>query len=200
MRHALTLLASAALLVSLGCQPKAPKPIYGPWEEGLTLAFENPTLPQPQRTSERMQVRVTRTILAPGAPTLVHLDLVNLHGQMGLLFRHQDGGIALVDDKGLVFAQPLPVGFPKQTQWVDRGIQYRVVGRATWDGAAILPTTADPVGYWVESRDNQGHGRRVLFLPNLGEVESREDRNGTWVTVNRLVARGFTDVPSLTRS
>jgi hypothetical protein len=72
-----------------------------------------------------------------------------------------------------------------------------VIGRAAWEGAALLPPTADPVGVWVETGPPQGVHRRTLYLPNLGEVESREERDGTWVVVNRLVARGFTDLPAI---
>jgi hypothetical protein len=199
MRTILKQSAPAALLVLLACQPKPAAPIYGPWEEGLTLTFEDPSKPQPLRSAERMQVRVTRATLNPGAPALVQVNLASTRGQMNLNFRYQEGGIALVDDQGQLLAQPLPVGVSKFSQWVDRGVQYRVIGRAAWDGAAILPATSDPVGVWVESRPPQGLPRRTLFLPNLGEVESREERNGTWVVINRLVARGFTDLPILKR-
>jgi hypothetical protein len=30
-------------------------------------------------------------------------------------------------------------------------------------------------------------------------VETREERAGAWVTVNRLVARGFTSLPAIKR-
>jgi len=200
MRAALTRLAPVALLLLLACEPKAAKPIFGPWEEGLTLTFENPSLPQPQRAQNRMQVRVARTTLSPGAPPVVQVDIANTRGQISLIFRHQDGGIALIDEKGQVLVQPLPIGFPEIAQWSDRGTRYQMIGRATWEGAAVLPTGTDPIGYWVESRSPEGFRRRTLFLPSIGEVESREERGGNWVTVNRLVARGFTDVPSIKRS
>ncbi len=200
MRPALTRLAPAALLLLLACQPKTAKPIFGPWEEGLTLSFENPTVPQPQRSQNRMQVRVAQSTLSPGMPSVVRVDIANTRGQVSLTFRHQDGGIALIDDKGQVLVQPLPIGFPDVAQWVDRGTQYRMVGRGAWEAASVLPAGTDMVGYWVESRTPEGFRRRLLFLPNLGEVEAREERGGEWVTVNRLVARGFTDVPSIKRS
>lgn len=195
MRKA-SLLLAPPLLLALACQPRAAQPIYGAWEEGLTLAFENPSEPQPQRSTDRLQVRVARSSMAPGAPRLVQLDLTSLRGQMSVLVRHQDGGIALLGEDGRVVAQPLPPGFPATSAWEDRGIQFRMVGRATWEGASLLPATSDPVGVWVETRPPQGPRRRTLYLPNLGEVESREERGGTWVTVNRLVARGFVDLPA----
>jgi hypothetical protein len=194
MRRALSLAAPAVLLLSLACQPRAASPVYGPWEEGLTLAFEDPSQPQPQRSLDRLQVRVARSSMAPGPPQLVQLDQTSLRSQMSTVVRYQDGGIALMGADGQVVAQTLPPGFPATTSWVDRGVQFRVVGRATWEGAAILPATSDPVGVWVEARPPQGPRRRILYLPNLGEVESQEERGGGWVTVNRLVARGFPDL------
>ena len=189
-------LVPAALLLLLACQPQVAPPIYGPWEEGLTLTFEDPSKPQPERSESRLQVRVARATLNPGAPTQVQLTVANTRGQAKMTFRYQDGGVAVIDEAGQVLAQPLPVGSANFTQWVDHGIQFRVLGRAAWDGAALLPATSDPVGLWVESRPPQGPLQRTLFLPNLGEVESRVERNGTWVVVNRLVARGFTDAPT----
>ena len=196
MRAILGLITPAALLLSLACQPRAAQPVYGPWEEGLTLTFEDPSEPQPQRSSDRLQMRVARSSMAPGSPHLVQLDLASLRGQLSMIVRHQDGGIALLGDDGHVVAQALPPGFPATTAWEDRGIQFRVVGRARWKGAALLPTTSDPVGVWVEARPNQGPRRRTLYLPNLGEVEAQEERGGTWITINHLVGRGFVDLPA----
>ena len=202
MHPRLSLLAPAALLapvarvLSLACQPRPAAPIYGPWEEGLTLAFEDPSRPQPERSSDRLQVRVARSSVAPGSPRVVQLDLASLRGHMSLLIRHQDGGIALLGEDGQVLAQTLPPGFPSTATWEDRGTRFRVVGRATWEGAALLPATSDPVGVWVEAQPPHGPRRRTLYLPNLGEVESQEERDGAWMTVNRLVARGFVDLPA----
>jgi len=192
------LLAPAALLLALACQPRTATPIYGPWEEGLTLAFENPTLAtKTQRSVDRLQVRVAHSSMAPGAPRLVQLDLTSLRGRITMLARYQDGGIALLSEDGGMVAQTLPPGFPETTAWQERGVQFRVVGRAAWKGAGkLLPATSDPVGVWVEARSPQGPRHRTLYLPNLGEVESQEERDGAWVTVNRLVARGFVDMPA----
>lgn len=195
MRRALPLVAPALLLLSLACQPRLASPVYGPWEEGLTLAFEDPSQPQPQRSEDRLQVRVARSSMAPGPPRLVQLDLTSLRSQMSLVVRYENGGTALLSETGQVVAQTLPSGFPATPAWVDRGVQFHVLGRATWEGAALLPPTSDPVGVWVEARPPQGPRRRTLYLPNLGEVESQEERGGGWITVNRLVARGFVDLP-----
>lgn len=199
MRPVSALLAPAVLLLAVACHLGAPAhpaaPVYGPWEEGLTLAFEDPSLPQPGRSADRLQVRVARSAIAPGSPRVVQLDLSSLRSHMSLLARYQDGGIALLGEDGKVLAQTLPPGFPATAAWDDRGVHYRVVGRATWEGAALLPATSDPVGVWVEAQPPKGPRRRTLYLPNLGEVESQEERAGAWVTVNRLVARGFVDLP-----
>ena len=200
MRGIFHLLVPAVLLAGLACQsqPAAPM-VYGPWEEGLTLAYENPSQPQPQRSQDRLQIRVARSTMGPGAPGLVQLDLTTIQGQRSVLVRHRDGGIDLVEDSGRVLAQPLPAHFPDIAPWVDQDTECRVIGRATWEGASLLPATSDPVGVWVETRSPKGLRRRVLLLPNLGEVESREERDGSWVAVNRLVARGFTDLPAIKR-
>lgn len=197
LRRCPALLAPAVLLLALACQSRSAQPVYGPWEEGLTLIFEDPSLPQPERMSDRLQVRVAQSSMAPGAPRLVRLDLANVRGQASLWVRHQDGGIALLGEDGRVVAQTLPPGFPATAAWQDRGTQFSVVGRAAWEGAGILPSTSDPVGVWVEAQPAHGPRRRTLYLPNLGEVESLEERGGAWVAVNRLVGRGFVDLPSI---
>ncbi len=199
MRSLSALFAAATLLVALACEPQAAAPVYGPWEEGLTLAFEDPSQPQPQRSAARLQVRVARSGVAPGAPRQVQLDLTNTGGRASLLQRHQKGGIDLLAEDGRVLAQMLPVGFPATATWTDQGTEFRVVGRAAWQHAAILPTTADPIGIWVEARPLQGPRRRALYLPDLGVVETLLERDGSWIAVSRLVARGFTDLPAIPR-
>ena len=199
MRSLLGCLAPVALLACLACQPRTAAPVYGPWEEGLTLAYEDPSQPQAQRFEDRIQVRVAHSVMAPGPPGLVQLDLTSSRGQIKVLARHRDGGIDLVDESGRVLAQSLPARFPATPGWAERGTQFRVIGRAAWDGAALLPATSDPIGIWVEARSPQGLRRQTLYLPNLGEVESREARNGSWIVVNRLVSCGFTDLPNFKR-
>jgi hypothetical protein len=175
-------------------QPRAR--VYGPWEEGLTLAYEDPSVPQPQRSRERLQVRVAKASFQADGSGTVQLDYASQRGSLRLVLRHHAGGIALLGPDGKVLAQLLPEGFPNTSAWEDRGTAFHVVGRATWDGASILPSTSSAVGVWVEARPTQGPLRRTLYLPSLGEVESQEFRQGTWVAVNRLVARGFTDLPT----
>jgi len=199
MRTGLVLVAAAALVVSLGCRSHASPKVYGPWEEGLTLAFENPSQPEPQRYQDRFQIRVARARMDPGKPSLIQLDMTSSRGQLSVLVRHQDGGVAMVTEDGRVLSQPLPPGFPAAPEWKNGDWTCRVVGRATWEGATLLPATSDPVGVWVEARSASAPARRTLYLPNLGEVESREEQKGAWVPVNRLVARGFSDLPALNR-
>jgi len=199
MPRLLPRLASIALLLTLACQPPAAPQVYCPWEEGLTLTFEDPSLPQPQRGTHRLQVRVAKAAVAPGPPGLIQVDLSSLQGQQPITLRQQGGGVSLVTDQGQMLSVILPAGFPATATWTDRGIEFRVVGRATWDGASLLPATADPVGIWVEARPLQGPRRRTLYLPNLGEVETQEERAGAWVTVHRLVACGFTSLPAIKR-
>jgi hypothetical protein len=191
-------LGPLALLAGLACQPQPSKPvILGPWEEGLTLSYENPTLPASQRMNRRLQVRVAQARIAPNEPGVVQLTYTSLQGQVSLLVRHAKGGMALFTEDGKPLIQLLPEGFPTVTSWVDRGAAFHLVGRAAWDGAALLPPGSDPVGFWVEVVPPNGPRSRTLYLPNLGEVETQEWREGAWVTVNHLVARGFTDLPSI---
>ncbi len=187
-----------SLLVLLACEARPSQAqVYGPWEEGLTLAYEDPSLPAAEQRSHRLQVRVAKAHLGPGEPSQVQLDFASASGQFALQVRHRKGGVALLAADGTPLAQPLPEGFPQVSPWEDRGTTCRVVGRGTWEGASLLPPGAPAVGVWVEASPSAGPRRRTLYLPNLGEVESREERSGTWIVVNRLVARGFTDLPAI---
>lgn len=198
MRRMGLLLGSATLLLALACQPRQAA-VYAPWEEGLTLAYEDPTLPQPARSAGRLQVRVARAPIAPGGPTAVQLDLTSTQGRTTLNLLCKGGGVSLVAPDGQGQTRLLPEGFPAGDTWTERGITFRVVGRGAWSGARLLPPGTDPVGVWVEATPAQGPRRRILYLPDLGEVESLEERAGAWTPVNVLVARGFTDLPTLTR-
>lgn len=194
------LLAAAALVLLAACQPRSPLPVrYGPWEEGLTLAYEDPSTPEPLRTQQRLQVRVGRAQFSSAGEGVVRLDYTSVQGALSLVLRHHAGGITLLGPDGQPLAQLLPAGFPATRAWEDHGTAYRVIGRGAWDGARQLPSTAPSVGVWVEARPAHGPLRRTLYLPDLGEVESIELRGGAWVPVNRLVARGFTDLPFSTR-
>lgn len=189
-------LPAAALVLLAACQPQPRGPVrYGPWEEGLTLAYEDPSVPEPQRTQQRLQLRVGRASFPTDGDGTVRLDYTSYQGSLTLVLHHHAGGIALVGPDGKSLAQLLPEGFPRTQAWEDHGTAYQVVGRGTWDGAALLPATSSRVGVWVEARPAHGPLRRTLYLPDLGEVESTELRGGEWIPVNRLVGRGFTDLP-----
>jgi hypothetical protein len=193
----LRILPVAALILLTACQyPSSRSTLpYGPTEEGLTLAYEDPSLPQPERSQERLQVRVARAKFQDDGTGVVRLNYTSHRVSLDLLLRHQQGGIALISSDGMPLAQLLPEGFPQTETWEAHGTRYHVLGRATWDGAGLLPETRDPVGVWVESRPESGPRRRTLYLHGLGEVETQELRGSVWVTVNRLVSLGFTDLP-----
>lgn len=195
------LLAVPALLLLLACQPKAVAPVvYGPWEEGLTLAFEDPSLPTPEaRTASRYQLRVSKGLMDPTKPGEVELTESTLTGSYAYRMRYERGGRALLGEDGKLVAWVLPQGFPDAVQtWADapRGLSFRILGRAVWTAPFALPATVDATGLWVETERKDGLKRRSFYLKDLGEVESLEWRNGAWVAVNRLVGRGFTDLPS----
>ena len=196
IRSLRSLLPVAALLSACACMPQPGHQVYGPREEGLTLAYEDPSLPQPQQSQERLQVRVAKASFPSAGTGTVLLDYTSLRGSLTLALRHQAGGIALLGPDGKDLAQLLPEGFPRVASWQARGTSFQVIGRGAWDGAAMLPSTSPSVGVWVEARPASGVTRRTLYLPDLGEVESLELRQGVWIPVNRLVARGFTDLPA----
>lgn len=201
MNRTLRGLAPVALLLALGCERTIapPRQPFAAWEEGLTLIYEDPRLPEVARLQERLQVRVAKcTQLAEGR--LVAETFTTLKSQsMATLLVRQDGGTALWDGQKIA-AILLPPGFPDRVdRWTDRGVRYTVCGRALVDLPGLkLPDTLDPVGVWVEAEPVEGRGarRRILYMQGLGEVESRIFQDGRWVPVNRLVSRGFTDAAS----
>jgi hypothetical protein len=167
-------------------------PLYAPWEEGLTLIYEDP------RSHDRMQVRVAQSRSEGGEQTVTETYSTlssNLEGR----FRLKDGGVVL-EAGGSAGIRLLPEGFPDRTsRWEARNRLYWVVGRATASLPGVrLGDPEDAVGVWVEScrQDGQGPRQRVLYLPNVGEAQTLEWSGGRWVETNRLVSRGFTDVPN----
>jgi hypothetical protein len=189
------------VLLVLGCRPRPTGPgVYGPWEEGLTLAFEDPSLPTPEaRAASHYQLRVFKGLTDPTKPGVVKLTENTLQNSYTYAMQYEAGGRALLGEDGKLVAWILPQGFPDQVQaWADapRGFTFRLIGRAAWAAPFKLPATVDTTGLWVETERKDGLKRRGLYLQGLGEVESMEWRDGRWVTVNRLVARGFTDLPA----
>lgn len=189
------------LVLSLACDraENTPKEIFAPAQAGQILAYENPTLPQPQRRAERLQIRITKTELV-GASLMVTKTFTTLQGQMEALFSYNNGGVRLMKDPTNPALVMLPPSFPNVRTWTDRNREYRVEGRAMMPEMDLpLPSTLDRLGIWVasESMDGQGPKLRTFYLPNLGEIETQAFQNGKWVSVNRLVEYGFEDAPAI---
>jgi hypothetical protein len=165
--------------------------IYAPWEEGLTLVYEDP------RSHERMQVRVKDSKPENGE-LAVTSTYSSLTSNLEARFRLKDGGVVL-DAGGPGGLRLLPEGFPDSVgRWEARSRFFWVVGRATADLPGVrLPDPQAAEGVWVEScrPDGSGPRQRVLYLPDVGEAETLEWQGTQWVMTNRLVQRGFTDLP-----
>lgn len=184
------------LLAGLGCDrlvTPVPARVYAPWEDGLTLGYENPSLTPDQRVQERLQVRVKRTAFTGTGRTVVE-TFTTLTGAMDATFTHSRGGVTLGADPGRG-VRILPEGFPDQvSRWEDRGYMHWVVGRAQVKLPGLnLP---ESTGVWVETLPvgKEGLRQRTLLLPDIGEAETLIWREGAWVPVARLVSRGFTDL------
>lgn len=192
----------AMLLVSVACDRtlhRVRKTVYVPWEEGLTLIYEDPTLPPSERFGQRLQRRVAASRETPEGRR-VTITYSSLRSNQAFEFLHKDGGWQMMNGGAALFRM-LPEGFPDRvTQWEDsaRGISFRMIGRATLQNPALkLPEDFDRVGIWVEMEGQSGPKRRIFFLPGIGEAESLVLQDGRWVMVNQLVSCGFTDAPSL---
>jgi hypothetical protein len=187
------------LALVIGCDPRLmpERPaVYGPWEEGLTLGYENPSSPAGMREQDRIQVRVKRS-LATAEGRRVVLNISSMAGAMDTTFLQSGGGITMVnvpEDKSRV----LPKGFPDHvSRWQDQGQMNWVVGRASvaFPGVQLEPGSGQ--GVWVESVPVHGPGMRLrtLFLPGIGKAEILVFRNGNWYSIFHLASRGFTDAP-----
>jgi hypothetical protein len=189
-------LAAAALVASLGCdsmvRPEA-RAVYGPWEEGLTLVYDNPS-----RQDSQLQVRVKSSQLSGAGRTVVE-TYSTLAGAMELTFRQERGRVSFKVDGGREI-EMLPEGFPDRVStWEGRGNVYRIVGRSRVDLPGVKLSDPDAIGIWVESEPVSGppglQRMRTLLVPDLGEVLTMTWKDGRWLTVNRLAAQGFTDPP-----
>ncbi|MBL0210667.1 MAG: hypothetical protein IPQ13_07110 [Holophagaceae bacterium] len=191
-----------ALLVALlgsglACERTAPETLYAPAEAGLTLAYENPSLPQPRRGQERMQVRIAK-VEKEDAKLFVTKTFTTFEGQMDVLFCCENGGVDLMKDPKTKALVVLPPHFPDVQAWEERGRRHRVEGRAAMPETGLaLPDTLGRVGVWVasETLDGKGPRRRTFYLPRLGEIETQEFQEGRWIVVNRLFSYGFSDLP-----
>ncbi len=190
-------LVSLLLASGLACERTDPNQLFAPAEVGLTLAYENPSLPAPERAQERLQVRIARVEQAD-KKLMVTKTFATLQGQMDVLFAYEDGGVSLMRDPKTPALVVLPPRFPNVRPWEERGRRYQVAGRAAMPETGLrLPETMDRTGVWVDSEsiDGKGPKLRSFFLPRLGEVETQEFHDGKWVAVNRLFSYGFEDLP-----
>jgi hypothetical protein len=189
-------LAGVGLALLLGCDRMAQPPrqaVYAPWEEGLTLAYEQPDLPPALRPNRRVQLRVTQTTPSPQG-TRVQLASTTYQGTGGLTWVLHQGGFGVMDAKGGL-TQVLPEGFPDRVnRWETPEGHFQVVGYARPD-FPWLPADMDATGVWVEAEMANGVRQRTLYLPDIGEAELRVWQEGRWVSRLRLVSRGFTDAP-----
>lgn len=190
-------IAAAMLACSLACERTDAEQRFAPMEAGLTLAYENPNLPEPRRSKERMQVRIAKVEQVDGK-WLVTKTFTTIEGQLDVLFAYENGGVSLMKDPKTAAAVVLPARFPNVKSWEEHGRRYTVEGRAAMPETGLsLPDTTPRLGVWVASQalDGKGPKRRSFFLPRLGEIETQEFQDGKWVTVNRLFSYGFSDLP-----
>jgi hypothetical protein len=194
--------AVAVLLAALpGCRPAtATAERFEAWEEGMTMIFENPTLPDAspasQRFHERYQKQVVRSVEA-GGERRVGTQFTTFQGQQVVSLVLRDGGVQFQDAQGRA-AMILPQGFPERTSsWTSGDYRMKVLGRARWDrDKPVFPAIRPPEGVWVEGEPlGAGTRTRVFYLPDFGEVEKREWRGGSWVTTNLMVGFSFQEVP-----
>jgi len=189
-----------ALVLGTGCDARLmPRKaeLFAPWEEGLTLGYENPSLPAAQRLQERFQVRV-KEARPSAAGRVVVLTTTTLTGAIDITFLQTDGGVLLGSDPD-GRTRVLPKGFPDRTsQWEDRGVFHQVVGRACVTLPGVRFGEPGPAeGVWVEASPLHAAGprTRTLYLPGIGEAETLVWKDGQWQAVFRLASRGFTDLP-----
>jgi hypothetical protein len=188
-------LAVAAILLLAGCDrmvSKEPAQVYGPGEEGLTLVYADPSQP----AQPRLQMRVAK-VESTAEGRRVTETWSNVNGQMEITILQREGGVSIAPPGREPF-MVLPPGFPdRTTSWIARGRLGRVIGRSRVDLPGVDLPQGPLEGVWVEilPLDEAGTARRALYVPDIGEVESLEWRKGDWIPVNRLVSRGFTDLP-----
>lgn len=187
-------LVPVLLPLALACAPTESN-VYGPHRAGLTLIYQNPSLPEAQRAEQRQQLRVEASKEVDGG-VMVRRSYSSLSSPpLDLVVFHRGGGTALVRPDGGARLQVLPEGFPDRVQtWEVQGTRYRVLGRAEARLAMTLPS-GQRLGVWVESIPAKGPRTRVFYLPGLGEAESLVQEGNGWICVNRLVSMGHTDAP-----
>jgi len=195
--RALVLPLLAVGLLGCGLVPPEPLRSYVPVEEGLTLQYEDPSQPSKDPFHDRVQVRVAASRRENGVRKLLFTTTTH-QGQTQVFYLERDGGLfrPMGDQSTVVL---FPEGFPHRVQrWESQAMHFRLMGYAMHTVPGLsLPPDLDRLGVWVEASDASGPIRRTFYLPGIGEAEGYERRQDTWVCVNRLVARGFTDAPAL---
>ncbi len=201
MKPSIPFLLSALLVGSVACDrtlAQARRTVYVPWEAGLTLISEDPTLPPGARFQERMQRRVSASKDTPEGRR-VTLTYSTLRSNNTFEFLSRDGGWVGMEGDRQTF-RLLPEGFPDRVdRWEDkaRGTTFRVLGRAALQNPDLkLPEDYDRIGVWVEMVSKNGLKNRIFFLPGIGQAEHQVFQGGRWIVVDRLVSRGFTDLPT----
>jgi len=206
MKHCLlqaSFLAAVALM--LGCERQEEQAaIYAPIVAGTILQFET-SRPDPDNevnASDRLQLRVLQAKQADNGLEVV-CEYSTLQGTTTTtILCQKDGGVFLVgsdDSKNM----QLPPGFPDKTaSWQSNRATFQVLGRAKahLEGIELY----DPIGVWVEATTIppqpspyffwKGEAR-ILFLPGIGEAETRVLHEGNWVTVRKLVGVGTSTEP-----
>ena len=194
-------LIPASLLLLTACQQPGPavRRPYAAAEEGLTLVYINPSLPQEEQAAQRLQVRVDKVLdREDGAQVVFKSFTVGVQLPFQSRFVLKNGGVGLLSPDGKSELPLLPEGFPERTaSWTRVGAQFRILGRGAWtSGAKVLPPDRGSEGIWVEARTASGAVSRTLYLPAFGEVQTDERQaDGRWLTVNLLTQYGFTDLP-----
>ena len=196
--------ALVILAFSPGCDrmlAPARHPVYAAWEEGLTLGYENPQLTDTaQRTQNRQMVRVKEAKPAASG-MMITKTFTSFSGQAETRVLEYNGGVRLqAGTPGGILL--LPEGFPDRvSRWSTRGTFNWVVGRATADLPGVrFADSGDVTGIWVESisQSDPTVRSRTFYLPDIGEAETMtwDQEHWRWAVTNRLVTRGFTDVPA----
>lgn len=193
-------LAALLLVLAAGCRPEPAAPVFWEaWETGRTMVFEMPVHAGPRAEAtfnNRFQKQVQRSEVVPGGRK-VEMRFTTFGGQRSVDLLLKGGGVALADGQGRTLPV-LPEGFPDRAgAWTTPFMRCKVLGRARWERpGAPLPPGQEREGVWVEAEVLQGEGRiRVLYLPDLGEVERREFDGTRWVTTQVLVGVSYQELP-----
>jgi hypothetical protein len=198
MKHCLLpapFLATLAILTA--CEKQEGQPtFYAPTAVGTTLQFETLKPDNGTWPNDRLQLRVLQARQTDDGLEVTY-DYSTLQRNAKATFLcQQNGGIFQVKADGSKDMQ-LPPGFPDSaTSWQRNRVTFKVLGRAKANLEGI--ELYDPIGVWVEARAEspQPQGKaRILFLPSIGEAETKVLQEGNWVTVNRLVGIGASAEP-----